>query len=82
MQRKTTPTLSGFRVNQYANYGIVSNHGVDMSLNAHHQIGKVKLSARGTFTFARNEIKEYDELPQNIHGWNEQVNELMKITSI
>ena len=46
MQRKTTPTLSGFRVNQYANYGIVSNHGVDMSLNAHHQIGKVKLSEK------------------------------------
>ena len=71
MQRKTTPTLSGFRVNQYANYGIVSNHGVDMSLNAHHQIGKVKLSARGTFTFARNEIKEYDELPQK-YPWMER----------
>ena len=71
MQRKTTPTLSGFRVNQYANYGIVSNHGIDMSLNAHHRIGKVKLSARGTFTFARNKIKEYDELSQK-YPWMER----------
>ena len=34
-----------------------------MSVNAHQNIGKVKLSARGTFTFTRNKILEYDELP-------------------
>ena len=71
MQRNTTPTVGGFRVNQYANYGIVNNHGVDMSLNIHQQIGKVKLSARGTFTYARNKIVEYDELPQR-YPWMAQ----------
>lgn len=35
-----------------------------MSMNLNQQIGKLKLSARGTFTFTRNKILEYDELPQ------------------
>jgi len=42
-----------------------------MSLNIHQQIGKVKLSARGTFTYARNKIVEYDELPQR-YPWMAQ----------
>ena len=70
MQRKTTLAMGGFRQEQWVNYGIVSNHGVDMSLNANQNIGKVKFSARGTFTFARNKIKEYDELPQK-YPWME-----------
>ena len=34
-----------------------------MSVNAHQNIGKVKLSARGTFTFTRNKILGDHELP-------------------
>ena len=62
-RRNTTPTVGGFRVNQYANYGIVNNHGVDMSLNIHQQIGKVKLSARAvsyTHLTCRENIKKPD----------------------
>lgn len=62
MQRKTTPQIGGFRVNAWENFGKVSKHGVDMSLNARHSFGDFKVSARGTFTFARNKITEYDEL--------------------
>lgn len=48
----------------WQNFGKVRNQGIDMSMNLNQQIGKLKLSARGTFTFTRNKILEYDELPQ------------------
>lgn len=64
LQRRTVPQLGGLRQDPWQNYGRVRNHGVDMSANLNQQIGKLKLSARGTFTFTRNKIVEYDELPQ------------------
>ena len=63
LQRQTVPQLGGLRDDPWQNFGKVRNRGVDMSVNAHQNIGKVKLSARGTFTFTRNKILEYDELP-------------------
>lgn len=64
LQRKTIPQLGGFRQDPWENFGRVRNQGVDMSLDINHKIGEVNLSARGTFTFTRNKILEYDELPQ------------------
>lgn len=64
LQRKTIPQIGGFRQDPWQNYGRVRNQGIDMSLNLNQNIGEVKLSARGTFTFTRNKILEYDELPQ------------------
>ncbi|WEK38296.1 MAG: TonB-dependent receptor [Candidatus Pseudobacter hemicellulosilyticus] len=65
IQRNTINATTGFHANPWENYGIVDNHGVDASLKGNHTIGQVRLSARATFTFARNKIIEYDELPQN-----------------
>ena len=62
LQRRTIPAVAGFRTNPYENFGKVKNHGFDASMDAHHNLGQVKVSARGTFTFARNKITEYDEL--------------------
>lgn len=62
LQRNTVPGVAGFHDKPWQNYGIVDNWGVDASLNAHHNFGEVRVSARGTFTFARNKIIEYDEL--------------------
>lgn len=64
LQRRTVPQLGGFQEDPWQNFGKVQNQGVDMSMNINQQIGKLKLSARGTFTFTRNKILEYDELPQ------------------
>ncbi|MDR1681837.1 MAG: TonB-dependent receptor, partial [Candidatus Symbiothrix sp.] len=64
LQRNTIPSTAGFHDKPWENYGKVQNWGFDGSLNARHTIGDVRLSARGTFTFARNKILEYDELPQ------------------
>lgn len=64
LQRNTIPSTAGFHERPWENYGKVRNWGIDGSLNAKHQFGDVFVSARGTFTFARNKILEYDELPQ------------------
>ena len=64
LQRRTVPQLGGLRQDPWQNFGKVRNQGIDMSMNLNQQIGKLKLSARGTFTFTRNKILEYDELPQ------------------
>lgn len=65
MQRKTVSATAGFHEAPWENYGKVKNWGFDASLNARHKFGDVLVSARGTFTFARNKIIEYDELPQD-----------------
>lgn len=65
LQRKTVPQIGGFRQDPWENFGRVRNQGIDLSLDMNHKLGDVNLSARGTFTFTRNKILEYDELPQN-----------------
>lgn len=70
LARNTIPGVTGFHASPWENYGIVDNHGIDASMNSRHEIGNVKVSTRGTFTFARNKIIEYDELPQQ-HPWME-----------
>ena len=65
IQRRTIPGSAGFHAAPWQNYGIVHNHGVDASLKSNHKIGKFMVGTRGTFTFARNKVLEYDELPPN-----------------
>lgn len=62
IERQTIPASAGFHAKPWENYGIVDNWGIDGSLNAHKDFGKVRVSTRGTFTFARNKIIEVDEL--------------------
>ncbi len=68
LQRRTIPSLAGFRVSPWENYGKVSNQGVDASLVMAEKFGDVRLTFRGNLTFARNKILEYDEVPQK-HPW-------------
>jgi TonB-linked SusC/RagA family outer membrane protein len=62
MQRKTVPETTGFTVNPWANFGIAENRGFEFSVDAAKRISKEwSIEARGSFTFARNKIVEYDE---------------------
>ena len=70
LQRRTVPGSVGFRTAPWQNYGKVKNWGIDASLNANEQFNDFKVGFRSTFTFARNKITEYDELPQP-HPWME-----------
>lgn len=70
LQRKTIPSLAGFRVSPWENYGKVSNKGMDGSLIMNEKFGDFHLTFRGNVTFARNKILEYDEVPQRYDWMN------------
>ena len=70
LQRKTVPSLSGFRVSPWENYGKVSNRGMDASLIMTEKFGDFRFTFRGNATFARNKILEYDEVPQKYEWMN------------
>lgn len=81
LQRNTIPGYAGFHQRPWQNYGKVRNQGVDASIDMSHRFGDWKLSARGTFTFARNKVLEIDELTpseeyQRVTGTRINENEL------
>ncbi|MDO5607462.1 MAG: TonB-dependent receptor [Capnocytophaga sp.] len=63
LQRRTLPQVSGFRSDPWENYGKVRNRGIDASLDGQTKLGDFTVGLRSTFTFARNKVIEYDELP-------------------
>lgn len=63
LQRRTMLNVTGIRNAPWQNIGIVNNQGIEGSLNLKQKIGEVNLSALGNFTYAKNKIIEYDEVP-------------------
>lgn len=63
MQRKTIPTETGLRQGPTQNYGIVANQGVDGEVTFKQNVGQLNLTFRGNFTYAKNKIIQYDEIP-------------------
>jgi len=63
IRRKTIPSTAGFRVSPMQNFGKTENHGIDANLVIRQDFGDFSLSARGNFTYTKNKIKEYDEIP-------------------
>ena len=63
LERGTVPAFLGTTTTKvYGNLGKVRNRGLDLSMDYTHQIGKdFFISAKGTFTFARNRVLEQDE---------------------
>lgn len=68
MKRKTIPTQTGYMTEPWANFGRVTNRGIDASLNFNRRFGKDwGLALRATFTYAKNRVDEYDE-PEIVKG--------------
>ncbi|MDP4240281.1 MAG: TonB-dependent receptor [Bacteroidota bacterium] len=62
MQRSTIPTQAGYITTPWANYGKVTNRGVDASLNYNKKIDNDwSVGLRSTFSYAINKIDEIDE---------------------
>ena len=86
MQRSIIPTQTGFVKTPWANYGQVSNHGVELTLNFHKQWNKdLFTSAYGNFTYAKNRVDEKDE-PEALKGTHRSatgrsMNELWGLTA-
>jgi TonB-linked SusC/RagA family outer membrane protein len=68
LQRRTLSAVAGFRQAPWQNFGKVSNKGIDGSMGFNEKIGDFEISLRGNFTYARNKILEYDEIPQ-VYPW-------------
>ncbi len=61
LQRAGLPAIVGLSTTPYVNVGKTLNKGFDANLEYTHQIGDVLLTARGNFTFNRNELLDNDE---------------------
>lgn len=64
LQRNTVSASTGFREAPWQNFGRVDNKGIDLSLNVNRQFGDFFVGMRGTFTYAKNKIIEFDEVKQ------------------
>lgn len=68
MQRRIIPTQVGFATTPYANFGKVKNHGLEAEINYHQNFGQDwTVGLRGTLTYAKNEVVEYDD-PESVKG--------------
>lgn len=68
MQRKTIPEIAGYNTSPWANFGKVTNKGIELNLEVNHKLNKdFLITGRGNFTFARNKVLEYDE-PEGLKG--------------
>lgn len=76
LQRRTVSNVTGLRVAPFQNFGIVNNQGIDANMVIKQKIGNVDFSARGNFTYAKNKIIEYDEVPQKYDYQNYTGNSL------
>ncbi|HBK28869.1 MAG TPA: hypothetical protein DDZ04_03360 [Parabacteroides sp.] len=65
VQRKSIPDYVGVTTMPWSNVGKMKNQGIDATLEYDKQFGDLYLSARGTFTFARN-IQVNDDQPDYI----------------
>lgn len=61
VKRKSVPDYVGVTTQPWSNVGEMQNQGIDATLEFDKQIGDVYLSARGTFTFARNKQVNDDQ---------------------
>jgi len=65
IMQQSIPSVVGHNVTQYVNLGKMRNEGVDASLEFNKQIGDWFISARGTFTYNRNNLV-YNDKPSQI----------------
>ena len=86
MQRSIIPTQTGFVTSPWANFGKVTNRGVETTLNFHKQWNKEWFtSAYANFTYAKNRVDEKDE-PEVLKGTHRSqtgrsMNELWGLTA-
>lgn len=65
MRRNTLPTAAGLRVAPMQNFGRTKNHGLDLNITGTQKINQLTLGARINYTYTKNKIIEFDEIPQS-----------------
>lgn len=61
IQRASLPAIAGLNQQPFANMGVMTNQGMDGTLEFNSKIGKVGYRLYGNFTFTHNKILEMDE---------------------
>ncbi|MGQ1890234.1 SusC/RagA family TonB-linked outer membrane protein [Thermophagus sp. OGC60D27] len=73
MQRNIIPSQTGFITNPWANFGKVTNEGLEFSLTYNKEINQDWwIGFRGNFTYAKNRIDEIDE-PDAVKGTHRSI---------
>lgn len=65
IRRNTIPTAAGLRVNPMQNFGRTKNRGLDLSFVGKQAVGDFMLTGRLNYTYTKNKITEYDEIPKS-----------------
>ncbi len=75
MQRQTLPSTIGLTgITPYGNLGAVLNQGIDISAEYHHAFDQDwSVTARGTFTYAHNEVVANDESPYKQYYYTSKI---------
>ncbi len=68
IQQESVPTVVGNTTKQYVNLGRMRNQGIDMTAEFNKMFGDFFVSARGTFTYNRNQ-KVYDDKPTPVYPY-------------
>lgn len=64
IMQQSIPSIVGHNVTQYVNLGKMRNQGIDATLEYNKQFGDWFISARGTFTYNRNNLIDNDKPSQ------------------
>ncbi len=64
IMQQSIPSIVGHNVTQYVNLGKMRNQGIDATLEYNKQFGDWFVSARGTFTYNRNNLIDNDKPSQ------------------
>lgn len=63
LQRKSVPDFMGITKDPWVNVGAMNNSGFDLTADYRQTFGDLTVTAKGTFTYARNVIVNQDEAP-------------------
>lgn len=72
LQRAALPAILGLQNNPFGNLGEFENKGFEATLEYRAQLGKVDISFRGNYTFARNKLINTDQ-PDYMYTYQNRV---------
>lgn len=71
IMQQSIPSIVGHNVTQYVNLGKMRNQGVDATVEYNKQLGDWFVSARGTFTYNRNNLV-YNDKPSQVWAYQNE----------
>lgn len=70
MQRKTVSQVAGLRQPPWQNFGKMENLGFELDVSYTKEFGDFSMDLNVNYSFAKNKITEYDEIPNKYDYYN------------